>query len=83
MRPRRSPYPRLAEAAGVTPDLIYKLRRGDLRVSSLRAMQFERLTGVHRDLWLYPEQFGSPWEAWEKAGFPVRHQDKPNEQQAA
>jgi len=71
MRPRKSPYPRLADALSVTPDMIYKLRRGDLRVPAGRAMQLERVTGIHRDLWLFPEDFGDPWSEWEKVGFQI------------
>ena len=51
----------LAEKLDVHPDTLYKAKRNQA-VSKKLAKKLEELTGVQRLRWLYPEDYGDPWE---------------------
>ena len=52
----------LAEKVGCTPDTLFKHKGRRANVSARLAMRLEKLTGISHSKWLYPEQYGNPWD---------------------
>lgn len=52
----------LSERAGVHIDTLFKIKRNVTRPSPKLAKRLEEITGINRDKWLYPDEFGNPWE---------------------
>lgn len=52
----------IAEQADVHIDTIFKIKRGNSSPSPSLAKKLEKITGIDRLKWLYPDEFGSPWE---------------------
>lgn len=48
---------KVAEALGCTEDCIFKKERGDRPISLKDAKALEKLFGIDRRFWLYPEEF--------------------------
>jgi len=73
MQPLPLPIAALAEAIGLTENAVYKLYRGINRIRPEIAERLERVTGINRIKWAWPADFGDPWEAWGKEGYPIRN----------
>ena len=53
--------PELAKLLKVHEDTLYKAKRNKA-VSKKLAVELERITGITRLRWLYPNEFGDPWD---------------------
>ena len=52
----------IAEHVGTHIDNIYRIKRGDSYPSRKLAKKLEEKLGVSRIKWLYPDEYGDPWE---------------------
>lgn len=57
----------LAEQIGVTRQAVHSWVTRERLISTKRAVQLEKLTGIPRESWAWPEKFGNEWlERWQK-----------------
>lgn len=52
----------IADMAGCHIDTIFRIKRGSNRPSPELAKKLEDIVGVDRRCWLWPEDFGNPWD---------------------
>ena len=52
----------LAKKVGVHIDTLFKIKRGASSPSADLAKRLEDETGIDRNKWLYPGEFGNPWD---------------------
>lgn len=51
----------LAEKTNVHIDTLFKIKRGVSGPSAKLAKRLENETGIARLKWLYPDEYGNPW----------------------
>jgi len=61
---KHPPMREVAEMVGCHIDTIFRLKRGDNRPSIDLAVRLEKALGIDRRRWLWPEEFGDPWEVF-------------------
>ena len=54
---------KLANMVGIAPKYVGDIKAGRRSMSVKMALSFERATGIPREMWLFPDIYGSPWEA--------------------
>ena len=67
-----SPYTKLAKATGLSYSVYQKIAQRKIKPHPDHAKRLEALTGVDKLLWLYPEDYGDPFESWEREGYLLR-----------
>ncbi|WP_139163863.1 helix-turn-helix transcriptional regulator [Desulfoluna spongiiphila] len=56
----------LAQKIGVVPKHLSDIKNGRRRVTPSLALKIEQVTGIDRRKWLWPDEFGCPWEELKK-----------------
>jgi hypothetical protein len=54
----------LSKILQVHCDTLYKSKKNQYTSKKL-AKKLEKETGIHRLIWLYPEEYGDPWKLYE------------------
>ena len=54
----------IAGMVGVHIDTIFRIKRGDNRPSPDLAKKLEKALKIDRRRWVWPEDFGDPWEVF-------------------
>lgn len=57
---------KLADLAEIHVDTLFKIKRGTSLPSSKLSKKLEKITGIDRRKWLYPDEFGNPWTEFDQ-----------------